>query len=190
MDTDYEYESIEHGNAKPQSSMAALEQYEAYLRQELPHSVRNELENRLDNILADAEADLRTQLRDIVRDLQIAHFQDYLQQQGLRTGIDSGQPPSLQIAATTDDSPSAPSNAIQPAQSAQDTVTEFPTGYTTDAQTSTVWLPGFDGTIFEFSSELASDSGFFSFSTDVADFVKLNRNAWDNLDLGDEEPEG
>jgi hypothetical protein len=52
--------------------------YEAFLRQELPYSLCQELEKRVDEIIDDAEVTLKTQIPHIFRDLQLQLFQNYL----------------------------------------------------------------------------------------------------------------
>ena len=58
---------------------AELARYEAYLREELPLHLRQELNQQVNELFGNIEESLRNRLSNIVRDLQRRIFQNYVQ---------------------------------------------------------------------------------------------------------------
>jgi hypothetical protein len=122
---------------------AEFARYEAFLRQELPSSIRQELETRVDKVLENMEEDLKSQLPGIFRDMQIRLFQNYLQRRASQSippfSVSSQQ---TQIIDTTNVAPTMMSNSTDP----RDQLTVHNPG------SFVTWenvVPNFNGTLFE-----------------------------------------
>jgi hypothetical protein len=181
--TDYDYDALEPTPGNPDAGLTELGHYEAYLRQELPYSVRQELELRLENLLENVEETLRDELSTILRDLQLRHYQEYLEQRRgsqrsplERTATDAGgstdpvQTVNRQETSMDDCTPlgdSTPNTVTAtPTATISTTTVELAEAVASYDSASTLLLdtiPEFDGVVFEIpQSYSASDSGFFS----------------------------
>jgi hypothetical protein len=169
---DYEYGLVEAACEANDAASAELSRYEAYLRQELPYSLRRELELRVDTLLESAEETLRSQLPTIFRDLQMRHFREYLQQRSLGltdTPANVGQEPT-QISAGNDSQRTPAATDAESAGNADILNDLAPMDPTT-------WpLDWFDGTIFNMplGDVVLSESGYSSLDTGITGFIKSN----------------
>lgn len=97
--TDYDIDAAPILHSPPESN--EIREYEAFLRQEIPMSLRRELEARVDTLLDNAEETLRSELPNIFRDLQIELFSTFLRTRRGRLS-DSEQPALAESAAPKD----------------------------------------------------------------------------------------
>lgn len=148
-----------------QSGLSELARYEAYLREELPRSVRRELDTRLDKLLDEGEETLRSQLPEIVRDLQQQLYESYIQSR--RAQSTPALSNNLTSQPANRDTPVNSPNAItalptlDPNHSFFDQLAPFNPLATFYEDAFDI---GFDGYIFQLSEidPIPSDSGYSS----------------------------
>ena len=79
---DYGFGYVDDSTTDTSSADVEFVRYEAYLRRELPSSVRIEIEQSIDEIVDWEEEKLRSELPRIIHELQLRLFQQYQQHRG------------------------------------------------------------------------------------------------------------
>ena len=166
--------------------MSALEQYEVFLRQELPYSLRAELNARLDRLLDDEESSLRTQLPTIFRDLQVRLFQEYREQRqvsSISTEVHH-EPSGTSFGSLTVGREPAENAQLLPDSTTLDATVNVPGGFWLDTtgHEDVTWPSDFNGAMFELPPLETADSGYWSHLAEDIDFSKgamdADQNTW------------
>jgi len=135
---------------------SAFARYEAFLRRELPSSIRRELETRVDELLDHTEETLRNQLPSIFRDVQIRLFQDYVQQ----WAVQSAQPSAITSDQNHDTNTEHNENSVDATTTERDSlaqhITYNPVLWDPEAWTWDNDINMFNGAIFTMAPDHAT----------------------------------
>jgi hypothetical protein len=165
---------------------AELAEFEAYLRRELPSSLRKELDLRVDELLENAENAIKSELPKLFQELQRQHFQIYKQHRKSETATptkcDSGSSSTFGVGCEQASALDVPESS-------------FETPYWSPGDTSSTAFDfdkipfSFDGTLFDmpFNMSLFSDSGYSSSSARNSQTPLCPENNKMELDIMEDE---
>jgi len=147
---DYNNDFAEEVHGDMSSVDAEFARYETFLRQELPSSIRQELETRVDEALENVEENLKSQLPDIFRDMQIRLFQDYLQRRAAQpTPPFTVSSQQTQIIVTADDGGNVAPTIMGNSNDANVILDQLTVHNPGSCITWEQIIPSFNGTLFE-----------------------------------------